>query len=143
MSEENVESFKRGVEAGNRGDIEAFLAELDPEVEYHAALPMVGGNAVYRGHEGIREWLEDVGDVLAETEFEFPEIRDLGDRIVAVGRFRARGKGSGVEVEMPVAYVIDVRGPKAIGFEPISIPRRPSKPPDSPSSRFGRKSGGV
>ena len=114
MSEENVEAFKRGVAAGNRRDIEAFLAELDPEVEYHAALPMVGGDAVYRGHEGIRERLGEVWDVLAETEFEFPEIRDLGDRIVAVGRFRARGKGSGVEVEMPVAYVIEGRGPKAI-----------------------------
>ena len=114
MSQENVESFKRGIEAGNRRDIEALLAELDPDVEWHTALPMVGGDAVYRGHEGIREWLGDVWDVLDETEFEFPEIRDLGDRIVAVGRFRARGKGSGVEVEMPVAYVIDVRGPKAI-----------------------------
>ena len=30
MSEENVESFKRGIEAGNRRDIEALLAELDP-----------------------------------------------------------------------------------------------------------------
>jgi ketosteroid isomerase-like protein len=48
------------------------------------------------------------------TEFEFPEIRDLGDRIVAVGWLRGRGKGSGVEVETPVAYVVDVRGHKAI-----------------------------
>ena len=61
MSEENVESFKRGVEAGNRGDIEAFLAELDPEVEYHAALPMVGGDAVYRGHEGFASGLKTLG----------------------------------------------------------------------------------
>src|SRR5215207_686886 len=93
MSQENVESFKRGIEAGNRRDIEALLAELDPDVEWHAALPMVGGDAVYRGHVGIRAWLGDVWDVFAETEFEFPGIRDLGDRIVAVGWLRGCGKG--------------------------------------------------
>ena len=102
MSEENVEAFKRGVAAGNRRDIEAFLAELDPEVEYHAALPMVGGDAVYRGHEGIREWLGEVWDVLAETEFEFPEIRDLGDRIVAVGRFARVGRAAESKSRCPL-----------------------------------------
>ena len=33
MSQENVEAFKRGLEAGNRGDVEALLEELDAEVE--------------------------------------------------------------------------------------------------------------
>jgi hypothetical protein len=77
MSEENVESFKRGIEAGNRRDIEALLAELDPDVEWHAALPMVGGDAVYRGHEGIREWLGDVWDVLAEPSSSSPRFGTL------------------------------------------------------------------
>ena len=31
MSQENVEAFKRGLEAGNRGDVEKLLDELDPE----------------------------------------------------------------------------------------------------------------
>ena len=38
MSRENVEAFKRGLEAGNRGDVEKLLDELDPEVEWHSAL---------------------------------------------------------------------------------------------------------
>jgi ketosteroid isomerase-like protein len=114
MSEENVEAFKRALEAGNRGDVEALLAELDPKVEWHAALPMLGGEAVYRGHEGVREFLLDVWGVLADTEFKFPEIRDVGDQVVGLGHFRGRGKGSGVEVETPFAYVADFSGNKAI-----------------------------
>ena len=43
MSEENVEAFKRIIDAANRGDVEAMLAELDPEFEYHAVLPLLGG----------------------------------------------------------------------------------------------------
>ena len=38
MSRENVESFERGVEALNRGDVEAVLEERDPAVEFHAVL---------------------------------------------------------------------------------------------------------
>ncbi len=33
MSEENVETVKRGVDAYNRRDVEALLEVLDPEVE--------------------------------------------------------------------------------------------------------------
>jgi hypothetical protein len=35
MSRENVETFKRAVDAFNRGDIDAVLEELDAEVEWH------------------------------------------------------------------------------------------------------------
>jgi hypothetical protein len=32
MSKENVEAFKRGLGAGNRGDVDALLDELHPEI---------------------------------------------------------------------------------------------------------------
>jgi hypothetical protein len=35
MARENVEAFKHAAEAGNRGDLEALLKKLDPEVESH------------------------------------------------------------------------------------------------------------
>jgi hypothetical protein len=44
MSQENVESFKRAVEATNRRDVEALLTENDPAVEFHSALDeLLGG----------------------------------------------------------------------------------------------------
>jgi hypothetical protein len=36
MSQEDVEAFKRAIEAANRRDVEAFLAELDPDVEWRS-----------------------------------------------------------------------------------------------------------
>jgi ketosteroid isomerase-like protein len=116
MSQENVEAVKRGVEAYNRRDMEALLEELDPEVEWHpAVLVRFEGEArVYRGHEGVREMLGDVFEALAELYTEYSEIRDLGDRIVAIGHLRMRGRESGAVMELPVASVTDLRNGKAI-----------------------------
>ncbi len=115
MSQQNVEGFKRAVEANNRRDVEAFLDELDPEVEWHPGLPaLLGGEAtVGRGHEGARALLRDVYDALAVFHLEISEIRDLGDRIVAFGRMHARGRESGAETESPWNYVVDYRNGKA------------------------------
>jgi hypothetical protein len=63
MSQENVEAFKRAIEAANRQDVEGFLANCDPEVEWPrpAILMSLGGEAkAYRGHESVREVLRDV-----------------------------------------------------------------------------------
>jgi hypothetical protein len=57
MSQENVEAFKRVIEALNRRDIESLLERYDPDVEARYALEsLLGGEAVvHRGHEGVRE----------------------------------------------------------------------------------------
>jgi SnoaL-like domain len=103
MSQENVESFKRAVEATNRRDVEALLTENDPAVEFHSALDeLLGGKAVvYRGHSGIRDFFRDVDEALDEVPYEYSEIRDLGDRVLAIGRIRGRGRVSRAEVESP------------------------------------------
>jgi ketosteroid isomerase-like protein len=36
MSAENVATSRRGVEAFNRGDLDAWLADLDPEIAWYA-----------------------------------------------------------------------------------------------------------
>jgi ketosteroid isomerase-like protein len=98
-----LEAFRRGVEAGNRGDVETLLQELDPEVEWHSALhALLGGEqTVFRGHDGVREMFRDAYEAFGAIRIEISEIRDLGDRLVAIGRTRARGKASGADVEAP------------------------------------------
>jgi uncharacterized protein len=116
VSQENVEAFKRGLEAGNRGDVEALLEVLDPEVAWHSALhALLGGEAtVYRGHEGVREMIGDLYEAFDEIHIEVSDVRDLGDRLVAIGRTRARGEASGADVETPIAFVTEFRDGKAI-----------------------------
>src|SRR5919108_152603 len=98
MSQENVEAFKRFADANNRRDVEALLEELDADVEWQSVvLGSLGGEAtVHRGHEGVREMLRDLYEAFSEFRVEFSEIRDLGDRVFAVGRWITRGVDSGV-----------------------------------------------
>ena len=136
MSQENVEVFKRAFDAINRRDAEGLLSELDPEVEWHSAIliAMGGEQTVYRGHEGVREWLRDLYETLSEFHAEYPEIRDLGDRAVAIGSVRARGTGSEAEIESLTARWSSSRTAREFGFEPTSTPKRPWKPPRCRSS---------
>ena len=116
MSQENLEAFSRGTDAFNRGDIEAWLAELDSEVEWHSALPglLTTGGGVYRGHEGLRDMVRELDDALDELTVEYSEIRDLGDRVLAIGQVHTRGNLSGAVSEAPFAIVSDYKGGKTI-----------------------------
>jgi ketosteroid isomerase-like protein len=113
MSEENVEVYKRAVDATNRRDLDALLDEFDPDVEWHSAL--VGlGTQVYRGKEGVRELFRDLDENFTGMVVEFPEVRDLGDRVLALGRLRARGHESGVQAEVSFNQLVDFRNGKVI-----------------------------
>ncbi len=116
MSQENVEAFKRGTEAYNRRDVDALLQELEPEVEWRSALliPFGGEATVSRGHDGVRNVLGEIYEALAEIHLDYSEIRDLGDRIVGIGRIRTRGKHSGAVTEMAFGTVTDMKNGRAV-----------------------------
>ena len=125
MSQENVEVVRRFVNAYNRRDVEAMLNELDPEVEWHPAiLALVEGKAtVYRGHEGIRQWVRDLDDVFDEIDVQVSEIRDHGDQVFWVGQIRMRGRGSGAWTESPIASVSEIRSGKSIRIRTYLDPK--------------------
>jgi ketosteroid isomerase-like protein len=117
MSEENVEMVRSLFDALNRRDIEALLEELDPEVELRPVLQTVmlwREPTVSTGHEGARNAFREWDDTFAEIRVEISEVRDLGERIVAIGRIRARGRGSGARVESPGGWVLDCKNCKAV-----------------------------
>ena len=111
MSQENVDAFKRGLDAYNRRDLDALMDELDPDVEWHPALAVLlgGERTVFRGHQGVRESIQEEDEALAVYQFEASEIRDLGNSVLAIGRIRARGRESGVQIESPFFSLVDTR----------------------------------
>ena len=116
MPQENLEAFDRFVDANNRRDVAAMLQELDDEVEWHSAIlgSLRGEAAVFRGHDGVRELFRDLYEAFGEFQIEYSEIRDLGDRLVASGRWLTRGEGSGAETGSPLAVVADFKNGMAI-----------------------------
>jgi ketosteroid isomerase-like protein len=118
MSREDVEAFKRGLDAGNRGELDGLLDELDPEIEWHSALHalMGGEQTVFQGHDGVRRMIGDLYDTFDEVHIEMSEFRDLGDGLVAIGHTRTRGKASGVETVTPLAFVTKIENGKTISI---------------------------
>jgi ketosteroid isomerase-like protein len=73
-------------------------------VEWHwpATTP---GAAVFRGHAGITEGLEQWSESWEELLMEPEEILEDGDWVLAILQYRMRGAGSGVYLEAPVAHL--------------------------------------
>jgi ketosteroid isomerase-like protein len=112
MSQENVEIARRAYDAWNRDDLDAFLAELDPEVVWHTAIEGTaeGDDMVYRGHAGARQiWKDYRGEVFSRIESWETELLDLGDSVLRFGRLRVTGRTSGVEMESEFAQHVVMR----------------------------------
>jgi ketosteroid isomerase-like protein len=125
MSQENVETFRRGADAYNRRDVEAVLATLDPRVEWHPLLQvLLGGEAtVYRGHEGVRELVRELDEAFSELRNDLSEVRDLGDRVLAIGHLRGRGKESGVVTETEIVWLVELKNGRGIRIREYLDPR--------------------
>jgi len=105
MSEENVEAFLRGSAAIARGDVKAALAVIHPEVTLESQRSVTEG--VFQGHDGVREFMADTARSFSLFRPEYIDVRDLGDRLLAIGSIRVRGRGSGVETDVPTAAIAE------------------------------------
>jgi ketosteroid isomerase-like protein len=116
MSEENIEIVRRVSGAYNRRDVGAMLDELHPEIEWHTWLQaqLGEGTTVYRGHQGVRDGIRDLEEAFSEIQAEQSEVRDLGERVIAIGHLRGRGKESGALTESALAWIVEFRSGKVI-----------------------------
>ena len=116
MSEENVNIMRQGYDAFNRGDIDAVMDLLDPEIEWQE--PDVGISPVRGTHHGPQAVANNVFGSVPEHWDEFQavaeEFLDAGDRVVVLGHVRVRGKATGKTVVAPFAHVWTLRDGKAV-----------------------------
>jgi hypothetical protein len=98
-------------DAYNDRDPDAWVAAWNPDAEWHPFLTArEEGDPGYHGHNGMRAWFEDVGEMFEESHAELDAFRQIGDRLVVLGRMKAKRRGSGDEVERDVAWVIEPKG---------------------------------
>lgn len=107
MSQQNVDAFRRVTAAVNRGDVEAALVEIHQELVFEPQRAATEG--AYRGHEGLRRFFADTAATFELFRTEYLEVRDLGDRVLGIGSIRLCGRGSGVETDVPTAFVVEYR----------------------------------
>jgi ketosteroid isomerase-like protein len=95
------------------GDLESSLDNFSEDVELWALRSATEG--AFRGHEGLRAFLSDNRESFDVFEPQDYEIEDLGGgRLLGIGSIRVRGKGSGVEAEVPSAFIVTVKEGKIV-----------------------------
>jgi ketosteroid isomerase-like protein len=114
MSQENVEIVRAALEAFNRGDVDAVVADAAPDLEYVATGAIPGAGGVYRGPEGFRRFLETFWGEFADARIELHEFIDAGNRVLVSQTLRGRGKQSGVEANWPVWQLWTLRDGKIV-----------------------------
>jgi ketosteroid isomerase-like protein len=112
MSEETVRLARETYDAWNRGDVEAIVAGIPDEFEFHMRGSVPGLPNVIQGREGARmlfdEWLRGPWEGILEMHVD--HLIDVGDdRALGLITFRGTGKGSGVAVEQPYAHLVTYR----------------------------------
>lgn len=110
MPIDRAELLRQVLDAFNKGDVDCFVALLDPDVEWHPFLAanVEGDTEAFRGHQGVRAWLRTTQQLFSEVDAEAADFRELGPYLVALGRLRGRFRDSGAEVTAQVGWVIEV-----------------------------------
>ena len=104
MSEENVELVGEAVEAFNRGDFDAALERMHPDIEWQTPDTFPDA-ATYRGREAVREFWRTWRETFRGFRLLLEECVPVGEHYV-LASFRVSGEGtaSGAGVESPVVF---------------------------------------
>jgi ketosteroid isomerase-like protein len=114
VTDPRVELIRLGIAAYNAGDVDAVVALLDEDVEIYSPPDFLNAGR-FHGHEGFLRWNEAWNEAWESFAIQIEAIEPVGeDHIVAAVRQRARGRGSGIEIDQHVAYLWEVRHERCV-----------------------------
>ena len=120
MSEENVEIVREAWtvfrEQGIEGAVEYYAENCVVE-----ALPDAPDPDTYEGRQGVRERHRFFHEAWGGLEWEPVEFINASDDIVvAVIAMRGRGQGSGAPIDVPMAFVYELRDGMVVRDRPFT-----------------------
>ena len=105
----NVAVVRRVFEAFTARDIDSMLALSAPRIEFWGPTASFAHEGKpYVGHEGMREYFDDVARTWRVLEVVPHDFRDLGDRVLVFGRVYARGEG-GYITDSPTQWLWELK----------------------------------
>ena len=112
-----LEIVTRSYAAFARHDLDAVLADMDPDIEWHQAQGLPHGG-YYRGLDEVRRNIFDPLDRDWWSEFSAvpDEFIDAGDQVVVIGRYRGVAKETAKRLDVPYVHVWTLSDGKAIRF---------------------------
>ena len=100
--------LRSGWAAAPRKDWELMFVRYSPRVvwEIPEEFQTLGFAASYHGHDGLAQGLEQFSEAFESWEIRPDRALDLGDRVLALGRFRGKARASGVEWEQDFSQLV-------------------------------------
>jgi ketosteroid isomerase-like protein len=111
------ETLRRAIQAWNRGDLEAALADVDPDIEWEMANFFPDATGTFHGHEGVTEFWRLFREPWKEIHFNLERFVEVGEKIVVEGRFRATGRDSGTQVDGVFGQIFTYRDHRLVHFQ--------------------------
>jgi ketosteroid isomerase-like protein len=99
VSQDDVRLARNAIAAFNRRDVAGLVELTTEDFEWVTWTGTVEPTA-YHGAEGLSRYFKDA-DVWELLNLDVQEFRDLGDEVLVVATFHARGGGSGLEIHAP------------------------------------------
>ena len=66
---------------------------------------------VFRGRQGLVDWMAEIDENFGAWNLRIDEIRAVAaDRYLVLGGVHMRGRGSGVEFDQPIGWVVEFEG---------------------------------
>jgi ketosteroid isomerase-like protein len=103
--------------ASAKGDIRNSLHFYREDIEVVPFGATLEG-AVYRGHEGVVDWWDN--EIVPNWEaFETiaEDFQWAGNRLLVFGHWRACARTTGLELEMPATWIVEVREGKIASWQ--------------------------
>jgi len=114
IPEQNVELARDLFELWSARNYDGFLVAAHPDVEIFSRFASLGGEP-YRGLEGVRTWTAEIEQSFGKFEVRVDDFRDLGsDRVLALGAIDLEGRTSGIEIEQPMGWLLELRDGKLV-----------------------------
>ncbi len=121
MTAGNAELLERGYAALQRGDLDAMLEMIDPEVEIRDR-PEAPDAGVYHGREGVLYALGLNDDAFESFELAPERFVETKTHVVVILILRVRGRESGIPVEERIAHLWTLREGRAIRLQVYTDP---------------------
>jgi ketosteroid isomerase-like protein len=114
MTDENEQVVRRFMDAFNRRDQDGLIALVDPGIDFFApqTAASVGHKTTYKGHEGMRHYLDDVRRVWTSLQVAPKSFHSEGECVVVVGSIS--GERDGQRVESRAGWAWKLRDGKVV-----------------------------
>jgi ketosteroid isomerase-like protein len=114
MTADARERLLAGYQAWNRGDLEEWLEFMHPDVRLDSPGVFPGFDREYRGRDGLRRFWDQLHDPWENFAIDIEAIAEEPNGFVVAIRFRAKGAGSGVDVDMHFGHAFRLEGDRVI-----------------------------